>query len=101
MVVPERLGDAAITEWLPKLDGWERRGDALYREYTCADFRAAMGFMVAVADVAEGLDHHPDWRNVYRRVEITLTTHDAGGITRLDFELAERIGALAQQHGAV
>jgi 4a-hydroxytetrahydrobiopterin dehydratase len=67
----------------------------LHRDYKFADFSHAFGFMAAVATVAEKLDHHPDWTNVYNRVTVDLNTHDAGGITVLDFELAAKMEALA------
>ncbi|HYH08797.1 MAG TPA: 4a-hydroxytetrahydrobiopterin dehydratase [Thermoanaerobaculia bacterium] len=74
---------------------WEIRDNALYREFTFPDFRAAFAFMTAVAAVAERMNHHPDWCNVYNRVTIRLTTHDAGGITDKDYALADEIAKLA------
>lgn len=69
--------------------------DAIRRSLTFADFNAAFGFMARVALAAERLDHHPEWSNVYNRVEIVLSTHDAGGLTALDVELARFIDAAA------
>ena len=64
--------------------------DAIARTFTFKDFNEAFGFMTRVALVAEKTDHHPEWRNVYKTVEVVLTTHDAGGVTRRDIELARR-----------
>ena len=89
-----RLQDDVIREALTKLGGWEMRGNALYQKFEFADFRAAFAFMTRVAEVAEKMNHHPDWRNVYKTVEMTLSTHDAGGITKLDLRLAEEINQL-------
>lgn len=75
--------------------GWRDDGDSLFREFRFKDFSEAFGFMSRVALAAEAMNHHPDWRNVWNRVEITLTTHDAGGLTARDAELAERIGRIA------
>ena len=69
--------------------------DALYREIKCADFKAAFALMTQIALKAEQMDHHPEWFNVYNRVQITLATHDVGGISDLDFELARFIDAIA------
>ena len=67
---------------------------AIRRQFTFADFNAAFGFMTRVAILAEKADHHPEWSNVYNRVSVELTTHDAGGISERDFQLAERINQL-------
>jgi 4a-hydroxytetrahydrobiopterin dehydratase len=76
---------------LRDLPGWELRGGKLQRSLVFADFAAAFAFMTQVALEAEKLDHHPDWSNVWNRVAIALWTHDAGGITTSDLELAKRI----------
>jgi 4a-hydroxytetrahydrobiopterin dehydratase len=89
------LTPAALETALAGLDGWELRDGSLHREVELADFRAAFAFMTRVAFDAEELNHHPDWSNVWNRVTIDLSTHDAGGITDLDVELAKRISALA------
>jgi 4a-hydroxytetrahydrobiopterin dehydratase len=92
------LAPAAIEQQLAALPGWSLRSDKLYRRCVFADFVAAFGFMTRVALLAEAADHHPEWSNVYNRVDIHLTTHDAGGITQRDFDLARRIsGLLAEQ----
>lgn len=81
---------AELPEW-KMVDG----RDALTRTLKFADFSAAFGFMTRVALAAEKLDHHPEWQNVWNRVEITLSTHDAGGLTQRDLELAKIIDQLA------
>ena len=73
--------------------------DALHRELRFASFSAAFAFMARVAMAAEVLDHHPEWSNVYSRVSITLTTHDAGGLTELDVQLATTVDRLAREAG--
>jgi 4a-hydroxytetrahydrobiopterin dehydratase len=85
--------DAALAE----LAGWKRVDgrDALTRTLKFADFSQAFGFMTRVALAAEKLDHHPEWSNVWNRVEITLSTHDAGGLTQRDIDLAKIIDKLA------
>lgn len=80
---------------LSEIPGWAIADGKLSRTYTFDDFARAMGFMVAVAVKADKLDHHPNWSNVYNRVEVTLWTHDAGGLTNLDFELAAHMNACA------
>lgn len=77
------------------LEGWSLREGRLYRQITFATFSEAFAFMTRVAGIAEEMNHHPDWRNVYNRVEIELTTHDLGGLSPLDVELAHRIEQLA------
>ncbi|MCX7624283.1 MAG: 4a-hydroxytetrahydrobiopterin dehydratase [Thermomicrobium sp.] len=92
-----RLDDAAIARALEELAGWEREGDALVREFRLKNFREAMAFVNEVAEVAEELRHHPDIAIRYNRVRLALTTHDAGGVTERDLELARRIDALVRQ----
>ena len=77
------------------LAGWQRDGDRLHRSFRFADFVEAFGFMTRVALIAEPLFHHPEWSNVYDRVDIFVTTHDAGGLTELDLEFARRVSAAA------
>jgi len=76
---------------LARLSGWKEVAgrDAITKKFVFQDFNAAFGFMTRVALVAEKLDHHPEWFNVYKTVEVTLSTHDAGGVTDLDIKLAE------------
>lgn len=92
-----RLTDAERDEALARLPHWTLRGDglAIVRELRFADFGEAFGFMTCVAIAAEKADHHPEWFNVYNRVEITLTTHDAGGLSARDVALAQAIDAMA------
>jgi len=80
-----------------ELDGWtlEEGGLAITRRFKFSDFSAAFGFMARAALAAEKLDHHPEWSNVYNRVEVRLTTHSAGGLTGRDFELARMMDAIA------
>ena len=75
---------------IAKLKGWSAAEgrDAISKSYKFADFNAAFGFMARVALKAEGMDHHPEWFNVYSKVDVTLSTHDAGGVTEKDVELA-------------
>ena len=92
-----KLTDAEITAELATTAGWTRAGDKLHREFQFKDFVTAFGFMASAALVAEKMDHHPDWSNVYRMVKVDLNTHDAGGITALDFELARAMSAIASR----
>lgn len=96
---PERLNDAARAEALKDLSGWfhDDLSDAITRELKFRDFRQAFGFMTQVALAAEKLGHHPDWSNSYGRVVITLSTHDAGGLTEKDIALARIIDALVER----
>ena len=95
-----RIDPAEALKGLPlwRVDEGER--EAIARSLTFADFNAAFGFMARVALVAEKMDHHPEWSNVYNRVEVLLTTHDAGGVTGKDVELARFIDRTAEQMGA-
>ena len=86
-----KLTDAEIAAALPDVPGWTRAGDGIVRSYKFADFTQAFGFMARVALLAEKADHHPEWSNIYNRVEIRLTTHDASGISTRDFALAKAI----------
>ncbi|HVY48123.1 MAG TPA: 4a-hydroxytetrahydrobiopterin dehydratase [Minicystis sp.] len=90
-----RLSDEQVTAFLNEHAGWARRGDALARTYTFEDFGAALGFAVRVGVAAERRDHHPDLAVGYGKVEVVWTTHDAGGVTALDVEMAERTDRLA------
>jgi 4a-hydroxytetrahydrobiopterin dehydratase len=87
---------------LAGLAGWrEVEGrEAIARTFTFADFNAAFGWMTRVALVAEKMNHHPEWRNVYRTVEVVLATHSAGGVTALDVEMAKAMNRLAETTGA-
>lgn len=89
----DRLNDPQIKESLANLTGWERCDDrhAIKRSFKFKDFNAAWGFMSRIALLAEKMDHHPEWFNIYNRVEITLTTHDANGISERDIKMATKI----------
>jgi 4a-hydroxytetrahydrobiopterin dehydratase len=93
----QKLTGEARTATLAKLDGWsEAQGrDAIAKTFVFRDFNAAFGFMARVALVAEKMDHHPEWRNVYKTVEVTLSTHDAGGLTERDTKLAAAMDRIA------
>ena len=80
-----------------ELPGWQLQSDrdAIQKTFTFADFNAAFGFMTRVALKAEAMDHHPEWFNVYNKVDIVLSTHDAGGLSALDVEMAKFIDAIA------
>lgn len=97
----ERLSKDARAAALRELKGWaEVAGrDAIGRTFIFKDFNEAFGFMTRVALAAEKADHHPEWRNVYKTVEVVLSTHDAGGITARDIDLAKVMDAAAQQFG--
>lgn len=88
---PELLSEEERREMLSGLAGWSmvEGRDAIAKTFVFSNFVEAFGFMAKVALVAEKLDHHPEWRNVYKTVEVTLSTHDAGGLTRLDIALAQ------------
>lgn len=88
--------ERALRDWLP---GWEvaQSGKAIGKDFKFADFPAAVAFMNAVAEDAERMNHHPDWSNSYNRVEVALTTHDAGGVTERDIELARAMEKHAPQ----
>jgi 4a-hydroxytetrahydrobiopterin dehydratase len=93
----QKLTGAARKAALAKLSGWtEVQGrDAITKKFVFKDFNEAFGFMTRAALIAEKLDHHPEWFNVYKNVEVTLSTHDAGGLTELDVTLAEAMDKLA------
>ena len=93
----DKLTGDARKAALAKLTGWSEVAgrDAITRTFTFKDFNAAFGFMTRAALVAEKLDHHPEWFNVYKTVTVTLSTHDAGGLTGRDVELAQAMDRLA------
>ena len=99
MARPTRLADADVRQRLQALPGWTVKDGKLHRELTVGSFTQAFAFMTEVARLADALDHHPEWFNVYNRVVIDLTTHDASGITALDFELARGAEEAAGRHG--
>jgi 4a-hydroxytetrahydrobiopterin dehydratase len=93
----QKLTGDARKAALAKLAGWSEVAgrDAITKKFVFGDFNEAFGFMTRAALVAEKLDHHPEWFNVYKTIEVTLATHDAGGITELDVKLAEAMNRLA------
>ena len=95
MARPAKLADAEVTQRLAALPGWTLANGKLHRELTFADFTQAFAFMTDVAREADALDHHPEWFNVYNRVEVDLTTHDAGGVSAKDFALARTLDQIA------
>jgi 4a-hydroxytetrahydrobiopterin dehydratase len=94
----EQLSEAERADALDGLPDWDydEARDAIARTFTFADFSEAFAFMTRVALLAEKADHHPEWSNVWNRVEITLTTHDAGGLSGRDVEMAEAIEQLLE-----
>lgn len=93
MTAAVKLSREAADQALAALEGWTLTcdGAAIQRAFVFRDFSEAFAFMTRVALQAEKMNHHPEWSNVYRKVEVTLTTHSAGGLTGLDFELARRL----------
>ncbi|GJL56872.1 MAG: putative pterin-4-alpha-carbinolamine dehydratase [Nitrospirales bacterium] len=89
-----KISPQEITARLSTIPGWECRDNALHRTFTFADFVEAFGFMSRVALLAETAGHHPEWFNVYNTVKIDLATHDVGGISDADFDLAIQINRL-------
>ncbi len=96
MAAPTQLSTDAINTALTELPGWSIERGKLHRQFQFPSFVEAFGFMSSVALVAESMGHHPEWFNVYNRVTVDLTTHDAGGITNLDVDLARKMNQLAQ-----
>jgi 4a-hydroxytetrahydrobiopterin dehydratase len=90
-----KLSAEQIAIALAELDGWTVAGNKLHRTFKFPDFTAAFSFMTAVAAVAERMDHHPDWCNSYDTVRVELATHDAGGVTSNDLELAKAMNQAA------
>jgi len=95
MAERQKLSEAEVRARLSEIPGWELAEGKLQKTFRFASFVQAFGFMSSVALVAEAMNHHPDWTNVYNRVTIALNTHDVGGISALDFTLARRIEELA------
>lgn len=91
----KRLSEQEIERGLEALPKWRRKGDGIERGYRFKDFVEAFGFMSQVALIAEKMNHHPEWSNVYGRVDVRLTTHDADGITELDLGLAREMDRLS------
>ena len=81
---------------LKDLPGWQAKGEAITRKFEFKDFNAAFAFMTRVALLAEKMDHHPEWSNVYNKLDVTLTTHDAGGVTENDVKMAKAMESYAR-----
>jgi 4a-hydroxytetrahydrobiopterin dehydratase len=92
----QTLKETEIEKALSELDQWNHEGEFIKRSLTFENFKEAFSFMSRVAFEAEELTHHPNWDNVYNKVNISLNTHDAGGITQKDIDLAARIDAIAK-----
>jgi 4a-hydroxytetrahydrobiopterin dehydratase len=92
-----KLQNEAIQSGLANLPGWSVVNEKLHKEYKFADFVHAFGFMATAAVAIEKRDHHPEWANVYNRVTVDLTTHDSGGITQADLELAALLEGIARK----
>ena len=95
MAGAEKLSEAELEKALKALPAWSVQSGKLRREFGFQDFSEAFGFMTRAALVAESMNHHPEWFNVWNRVVVELSTHEAGGITALDVELAQKLNAIA------
>lgn len=93
----EKLDPQRILDALQALPGWSYEGGQLRRQYQFPSFTHAMAFLAGAATVIEKMNHHPDWSNVYNRVQVLLSTHEAGGVTQLDLGLAGQLEPLAQR----
>ncbi|GGX26073.1 4a-hydroxytetrahydrobiopterin dehydratase [Aquimarina muelleri] len=91
-----KLSESEITERLKNVDGWEYHENAIHTTFEFNDFKDAFSVMTRIAFEAEAQQHHPDWSNVYNKLQISLSTHDAGGITEKDFTLAKTIDAIIE-----
>ena len=97
MAAAAKLSEERVKEALTQLPGWSVKEEKLHREYKFADFPHAIGFMTTAAIHIEKMNHHPEWFNVYSRVQVDLTTHDSGGITQKDVELALLLEQIARK----
>lgn len=91
----ERLAESDINDRLEALEGWSRKGDALVKKFEFLNFATALEFVNKTGEIAENFDHHPDITFGWGYAEVLFTTHDAGGITQLDFDLAQKINEIA------
>ena len=98
----DKLSPQEIADALDNLAGWAMHNnrDAIHKSFKFKDFGEAFGFMSRIAMLAEKMDHHPEWSNVYNRVDITLTTHDAGGVTQKDIALAREANNVKASHSS-
>lgn len=92
---PALLNEVELAEQLPGISEWTRDGNAIVRTFTFENFKAAMAFVNAVAEIAEEADHHPDFLIIWNKVTLTFSTHDSGGLTHKDIAGAKRVNALA------
>ena len=93
---PQRASDSEVEAALAQLPGWFRDGDEIVADFRFGNFVEAFAFMTHMASVSEELNHHPEWSNVYSAVSVRLTTHDAGGLTRYDFDWAAKASAYSE-----
>ncbi|MBY0610624.1 MAG: 4a-hydroxytetrahydrobiopterin dehydratase [Beijerinckiaceae bacterium] len=95
---PKKLSPDMISQFLADLDGWKRveGREAIAKTFIFKDFKEAFAWMTKVARIADEMDHHPEWSNVYKTVEVTLATHDVDGLSELDIRLAARMNALIE-----
>lgn len=95
---PQKLTTDAVETGMNELDGWSmvEGREAIHKTFTFKNFVQAFGFMTQSAIIAEKIDHHPEWSNVYKKVEVMLTTHDVDGLTELDFKLAKAMDKISQ-----
>ena len=91
----KKLTTDEINTWLPKLNTWEIRSDKLHKLFKFKTFNQAVCFIVGTSLVCEKMNHHPEWKNVYGNVDVELVTHKVAGLTKLDFELAEKMDKIA------
>lgn len=94
MAKAKKLSPKEITEAVKSLAGWKIHKAKLHKEFKFKSFVEAFGFMTRVALIAESMNHHPEWSNVYNKVIIDLTTHDAGGVSNFDVQFAKKVGGL-------
>ncbi len=92
-----KMKKAEVAVLVKKMPGWSVKGGKLHREYKFVDFPHAFGMMATAAPAIEKMNHHPEWSNVYNKVTVDLSTHDAGGITQKDFDLAALLEGIAKK----
>lgn len=95
-----KLEDEAVRKLLEQMCGWVLCDGKLQKRFSFAGFAEAIGFITAVAVTAEKMNHHPEWSNIFNRVDVALVTHDVGGLTELDFSLARKMDNLASSGGS-
>jgi len=95
MAERQKLADDELKAAVASLPGWSLENAKLHKQYAFADFAHAFGFMATAAVLIEKMNHHPEWSNIYNRVDVHLTTHDAGGVTNRDIELARLLDSIS------